>query len=1473
MAKSDFQFRIEADVIQLKTELNNVRSQLRQLIRSFDGAGNSARSYANVSRSTAKALSDEIVVQRARIRAMQAGTNADIAANVARLKLIDSSRHLEKAHLANEIAIARLTERRRADIAAAREQARASARVVARVNDSGTGSGAGPSGFGIGSARSIASFAVGFGAFTAVTSAARGLDEVAKSGERVRIALEVATGSAARAEMKFQELGRIAEELALNQGVLSRQYASFAIAAKETSLSAEEVDRAFRGVATAAAGAQLDTFRTEKVFIALQQILSKGTVSAEELRQQMGDSLPGSFSIAAKAMGVTTAELNKMLQKGELAADEFIPKFAAALEEAFGEAAAKNVDSLAGSVNLLHTELFQLADTMAEAGLRDFLTGINRGLADMVRGLSDNIGVLGFAVSGLAAVLTGKLVGAIVTSAARAVAAEQAMRFMGAGMTAAAARAGLLNKALMLLGGPFGAMAAALVGGAMFLRHLKQQQDEMHKAKVMAMQYSSALRDLDAASKQAGTNKTGAGLRDTSEALKLKEQFQKQTALLKEMAEAGAEADKRVRKLAENSITVLEGRIRDLVEKRPELQQLFEGLIHFGDDAAEATDKQADKIEELIEQLEFERSLLKLSAREQFVLRKERTLGADATKDQVTYTRQLAGAIYDETQAIKARKAEEKRDQAAFDAERNLALKVDPEVLAEAEKAIGRLDEMQEEYNRAEEQRKEELAAIYQRTAERIEGIWFDMGNAIVSDFDNAHKEILDSFKKLVVQLALEASRNAILIPLVTQVGQMAGVGGQALGGVVGALGGSADQVAEAIGDETADALVDSAGEIGTSMGLTAGQIIAGAIVGNIAAFQVGRWAGEQLGIDPNVAGTAMVLSPELAFANIVIPGVVDSLVSSIEGSWEVRSQQLGISISDQLFDATLTTFWRKDRPGRSDKFREEVDEATGLDDWLQRTFKTLFANIREAIRVFDYDLSQFDFSTSLELRGLSDDEVKELLSTTVGEAANQLAREILPGIDRFQRAGEELIDTLVRVAGMVGAVDRGMTLLGQTLEAPDLQIDTSNLSGGALVAAQAHNQLIGDFGPSVVDIAQIMSDAAGGLDKLTSGLSDLFEALPEEEQLANLGIHLESVLGPELWAQISNMEGGLTELAQSFGMFTPEQQGLIAGNTAALGEFFDLLLDGLDTQRIAEAAQDVRQAFGLEASDFAQFLETEFGIPLADFQDFIASEQGGNLRAWISSLTDAQQASLLPFINDLRELFPEAVMTAQEALASASEDLRAALEIETSALREAADTFASIVSELTDFQRELRTGEFARLTPQQQYQISRRNFLDTNALAQTGDREALANLDDAAREFLDASRANFATSSRYFQDRDLVDEAISNGIDVAGFEGDLAQQQLDATNAVIAEISGLNSNVTDLNDAVARITEILLEQNASSDNPTVAALERLLMMYSSGTSEQIGLLKELRELAESESEDRRITAQVKAPASSVVPG
>jgi len=165
---------------------------------------------------------------------------------------------------------------------------------------------------------------------------------VSREFERIRLAMNTVFGSGALSQMAFIEAE--AERLGLSVRTTASGFTQLAASTKKI-LTLKQTEELFTATAEASAALGLDAQKTGDILKALSQIAGKGTVSAEELRQQMGDHLPGAFDLAADSMGITTQELNKMLEQGELLAKDFLPKFADELKKTFHEGAMRNSKS------------------------------------------------------------------------------------------------------------------------------------------------------------------------------------------------------------------------------------------------------------------------------------------------------------------------------------------------------------------------------------------------------------------------------------------------------------------------------------------------------------------------------------------------------------------------------------------------------------------------------------------------------------------------------------------------------------------------------------------------------------------------------------------------------------------------------------------------------------------------------------------------------------------------------------------------------------------------------------------------------------------------------------------------------------------------------------------------------------------------------------------------------------------------
>lgn len=148
-----------------------------------------------------------------------------------------------------------------------------------------------------------------------------------------------------------------AERLGQSFYDLAPQFKNISAAARGTSLEGETIRKVFSSVGGAATALGISVADTEGILLALSQMISKGTVQAEELRGQLGERLPGAFGLAAKAMGVTTQELGKMLEGGNVLAEDLLPKLADELNKVYAQAAeTAALESAQAAINRLSQE-------------------------------------------------------------------------------------------------------------------------------------------------------------------------------------------------------------------------------------------------------------------------------------------------------------------------------------------------------------------------------------------------------------------------------------------------------------------------------------------------------------------------------------------------------------------------------------------------------------------------------------------------------------------------------------------------------------------------------------------------------------------------------------------------------------------------------------------------------------------------------------------------------------------------------------------------------------------------------------------------------------------------------------------------------------------------------------------------------------------------------------------------------------
>ena len=136
------------------------------------------------------------------------------------------------------------------------------------------------------------------------------------------------SGAGKNGKKVFEELYKTSQEFGTSLTESMAGYTQLSLSVQGTQ-NEGTVDEIFPGFQQAFASRQATPEQQGRGFLAIEQILSKGNASAEELRQQLSEALPGAFAIAAQSMGMDMEEFTVRLYNAEIAGDEMLRKMAA----------------------------------------------------------------------------------------------------------------------------------------------------------------------------------------------------------------------------------------------------------------------------------------------------------------------------------------------------------------------------------------------------------------------------------------------------------------------------------------------------------------------------------------------------------------------------------------------------------------------------------------------------------------------------------------------------------------------------------------------------------------------------------------------------------------------------------------------------------------------------------------------------------------------------------------------------------------------------------------------------------------------------------------------------------------------------------------------------------------------------------------------------------------------------------------
>ncbi|MFZ9751819.1 MAG: tape measure protein, partial [Candidatus Nanopelagicales bacterium] len=156
--------------------------------------------------------------------------------------------------------------------------------------------------------------------------------------QKLQIALAGVSRNQTDYDKNLQNVNKLSKQFLIPLKDTTEQYTKLQASVAGAGMSSAETEKVFKGISAAVTATGGSTEDLNSALRATSQVFSKGKVSAEELRQQIGERLPGAFTIFADSIGKTPQELDKALENGEVSLADFL-KFSEELFKRYGQTA------------------------------------------------------------------------------------------------------------------------------------------------------------------------------------------------------------------------------------------------------------------------------------------------------------------------------------------------------------------------------------------------------------------------------------------------------------------------------------------------------------------------------------------------------------------------------------------------------------------------------------------------------------------------------------------------------------------------------------------------------------------------------------------------------------------------------------------------------------------------------------------------------------------------------------------------------------------------------------------------------------------------------------------------------------------------------------------------------------------------------------------------------------------------------
>ena len=191
----------------------------------------------------------------------------------------------------------------------------------------------------------------------ALAGMVRGAISLARETNRAEVTLKNITKSQTDYVRSLALTRKLAKEYGQDLNDLTLTYAKMRAAGDKAGIAVGTQEKMYKSFIRTFSAFNMTRSESSLAMLALEQMLSKGKISAEELRRQLGEKVPIAMAAMANAAGVPISQLDTLLKQGKLLSSEIMPKFAEELEKMTPNVDTDNIETALRRVRNTFNEL------------------------------------------------------------------------------------------------------------------------------------------------------------------------------------------------------------------------------------------------------------------------------------------------------------------------------------------------------------------------------------------------------------------------------------------------------------------------------------------------------------------------------------------------------------------------------------------------------------------------------------------------------------------------------------------------------------------------------------------------------------------------------------------------------------------------------------------------------------------------------------------------------------------------------------------------------------------------------------------------------------------------------------------------------------------------------------------------------------------------------------------------------------